>query len=93
MHSYDHPQRGRIEQTQHKQLKKEIDGEIYTALTMLSYLTNGLVSRVEQFSERLGAVLTLNLSSSIRILGQLTQNTSSNTSDVLSWRVEQLHIS
>ena len=59
---------------------------------MINYLTNGLVSRVEELSERLGAVFTLDLCSSIRILGQLTQNTSSNTSNVLSWRVEQLYI-
>ena len=53
-------------------------------------LTNGLISRVEEFSERLSSVLTLDHHGTFWVLGQLTENTSSHTSDVLGRRVEQL---
>ena len=53
-------------------------------------LTNGLISRVEEFSERLSSILALDHHGPFWVLGQLTENTGSHTSDVLSGRVEQL---
>lgn len=50
----------------------------------------GFVLGMNKFGKRLSAIITFYLESTLWILGQLTQYTSSTSDDVDSWAVEQL---
>ncbi|KAH3819184.1 hypothetical protein DPMN_120917 [Dreissena polymorpha] len=55
-------------------------------------LTNSLIPRVEQFSERCGGALSLYQHGALLVRRQLTQNACCNTLDVLNRRAQQLKL-